>query len=58
MRVFSASEMNLPIVVSSAEQKQPLIKDYNTQLQRYGLTDLLKVPVSERTNNMTGLRLI
>ena len=29
-----------------------MIKDYNKQLQEYGLTDPLKVPVSERTSNM------
>ena len=28
-RAFSASEMNLPIDMSSAEQKQPLVKDNN-----------------------------
>ena len=51
LRVFLASEMNLPVVLSSAQQKQSLIKDYNKQLQEYGLTDPLKIPVSERTNN-------
>ena len=50
-RAFSASEMNLPVVLSSAQEKQSLIKDYNKQLQEYGLTDPLKIPVSERTNN-------
>ena len=50
-RAFSASEMNLPLVLSSAQEKQSLIKDYNKQLQEYGLTDSLKIPVSERTNN-------
>ena len=50
-RAFSASEMNLPLVLSSAQEKQSLIKDYNKQLQEYGLTDPLKIPVSERTNN-------
>ena len=50
-RAFSASEMNLPLVLSSAQEKQSLIKDYNKQLREYGLTDPLKIPVSERTNN-------
>ena len=30
---FSTSEMNQPIVMSSEELKQSLIKDYNKQLQ-------------------------
>ena len=51
-RVFSPSQMNLPIVISSAEQKQSLIKDYIKQLREYGQTDALKVPVSERTSNI------
>ena len=51
-RVHSASEMSLPIVMSSAEQKQSLTKDYSKQLQEYGLTDPLEVTVSERTNNI------
>ena len=33
VRVFSASEMNLPIVLSSSQQKQSLIQDYNNQFQ-------------------------
>ena len=45
-KAFSASEMNLPIVMSSAEQKQSFVKDYNKQLQEYRLTDQLKVPIS------------
>ena len=40
------------VFMSSAEQKASLIKDYNKQLQEYGLIELLKVPVSERTNNI------
>ena len=52
VKAFSVSEMNLPIAMSSAEQKASLIKDYNKQLQEYGLIELLKVPVSERTNNI------
>ena len=44
--------MNMPIVMSSAEQKRYLIKDYNKQLQEeYGLRDPLKVQIFERTNN-------
>ena len=57
-KAFSASEMNLPTAISSGEQKACLIKDYNKQLQEYGLIDLLKVPVSERTNNMYDWRRI
>ena len=49
-RAFSASEMNLPIVMSSAQLKESLIKDYDQQLQEYGLRDPLKVLVSDRTN--------
>ena len=33
-------------VMSSAEQKHSLVKDYNKQFQVYGLTDPLKVPIS------------
>ena len=52
VRAFSASKMNIAIVMSSAQQKQSLIKDYNKQFQKYGLSDPLKVPVSERTTNI------
>ena len=38
--------------MSSSEQKQSLIKDYDTQLQEFRLTDPLKIPVSGRTNNI------
>ena len=44
--------------MSSAEQKASLIKDYNKRLQNSGLTDPLKVPVSERTNNICDWSLI
>ena len=44
--------------MSSAEQKASLIKDYNERLQNSGLTDPLKVPVSERTNNICDWSLI
>ena len=44
-KAFSASEIYLPIVMSSAEQKNFLVKDYNKQLQENGLTDPLKVPI-------------
>ena len=36
----------LPIAMSSAEQKQSLVKDCNEQLQEHGLTDSMKVTIS------------
>ena len=47
---FPASEMNL-LIMSNAEQKQSLVNDYNKQLDEDGVTETLKVAISERINN-------
>ena len=47
--LFEISEMKLPIIMSSAEQKQSLPKDCNKQLQEI---DYRPTESPERTNSL------
>ena len=51
-RAFSASEMNLPIVMSSKEQALVLKKVYDKKLKEFGLPDPLSIGKEERIDNI------
>ena len=51
-RAFSASEMNLPIFMSSEEQASILKKDYDNKLKEFGLPDPLIIGKAERIDNI------
>ena len=51
-RAFSASEVNLSMVMSSEEQASILKKDYDNKLKEFGLPDPLIIGEAERIDNI------
>ena len=51
-RAFSASEMNLPIIMSNEEQTSTLKKDYESKLKELGLPDPFSIGKEKRIDNI------